>query len=418
MSVGASPTRSSRAVFNPFAADFRADPYPAYHALRQSDPVHRSLGTWVLTRYDDVRRVLRDPTYSSSLIPRLVQRRADRLDEQSRTDAERIVQLGRKSLVFTDNPDHARLRALVNRLFDRRSIDRLRPTIGLTAQRALDALTPRIGAGVDLISTIAGPVPVAVLCDWMQLPTEVTQHVSDWTHDIRYLLEPGLMRESDYARVGSVVGEFTDALAEVITRRTTRPGDDLISELIAARVGGTDRLSDAELAHICVMCFVAGTETTTALIGNAVVALLSNPGPAAAVRERPELVESVVRETLRYDSPLQMTKREATVEDVVGGKTIRPGDQVLLCLAAANRDPSAFDEPDAFRLDRPEEKHVAFGYGLHGCLGAALAETTACVTLDRILRTLVVESAGEPEWQDDGFIVRGPRRLSVVGTRR
>ncbi|MGK8488294.1 cytochrome P450 [Nocardia asiatica] len=401
----------ARVRFNPFGAEFRRDPYPLYRQLREAQPVHKTLGMWVLTRHADVRGVLHDRSFSAGLIPRLVGEQAERY---GRRDVARVQRLGRKSLVFTDNPDHARLRGLVNRVFTARAVADLRPLV----VRAVDELMRRAwrAGGLDVITDLATPLPVTVLCEWMDLPADLRARVGPWTHDIRFLLEPGLMKASDFARVCAVVEEFATALAAVLVERRSRPGADLISRLSAARTAGGDMLSDEELVFVCIMCFVAGNETTKALIGNGVLALQRHPGQAAQLRDRPEAVRAAVTEALRYDCPLQLTKRLATRDAEIGGKHISAGDQVLLCLGAANRDPAVFDRPDEFDLNRVAAAHLAFGHGMHGCLGGPLAELQAEVAFDYLYRrseSLRLHD-GEFEWQDHSFIVRGLNHLPVT----
>ncbi|WP_250285244.1 MULTISPECIES: cytochrome P450 [unclassified Frankia] len=398
--------------FNPFSAEFRRSPYPLYRQLRDTQPVHRALGMWVLTRYTDVQGVLRDRTFSAGLIPELISRQASRLSQQD--NVALIGRLGRKSLVFTDNPDHARLRGLVNRVFTAQEIDRLRPRVS----RAVEQLIQRAwdDGGMDAVTDFAAPLPVTVLCDWMALPGDLRAHVGQWTHDIRFLLEPGLMKAADFTRVCDVVEMFARALDEVIAERRSWPGDDLISQLLAARTAGGDRLSDEELVFVCIMCFVAGNETTKSLIGNGLLALLQHPAQDALLRRRPELAPAAVEEALRYDSPLQMTKRLATREVDIDGKRVREGDQVLLCLGAANRDPAVFAQPDEFDITRDAKGHLAFGHGMHGCLGGLLARLQAEVTFEHLYRRaerleLLTEQL---QWQEHSFIVRGLTSLPVA----
>ncbi|MDT3439531.1 MULTISPECIES: cytochrome P450 [unclassified Pseudofrankia] len=398
--------------FNPFSAEFQRDPYPVYRELREIRPVHRTLGMWVLTRHADVRGVLRDRTFSAGLIPRLVSQQADRF---AHVDADRIVRLGNKSLVFTDNPDHARLRGLVNRVFTAPAAARLRPRVSQIAerlvQRALD------DGGMDAMADFAAVLPLTVMCDWMDLPGSLRAQVGPWTHDIRFLLEPGLMRADDFVRVAQVVDLFAHALDEVVAHRRSAPGDDLISHLLAARTGGGgDRLSDEELVFVCIMCFVAGNETTKSLIGNGLLALLRHPDQGDLLRDRPALGKSAVTEALRYDSPLQLTKRVATRDVEIGEERVRTGDQVLLCLGAANRDPAVFGEPDDFDIGRDARGHLAFGHGMHGCLGGVLAELQAEIAFDHLFRRVgrLELLGGQLQWQDHSFIVRGLKNLPVT----
>src|SRR5882757_5984866 len=183
--------------FNPFSAEFRRDPYPLYRRLRETRPVHRTLGMWVLTRHADVQGVLRDRTFSAGLIPQLVSENADRLAQDNVALIER---LGKKSLVFTDNPAHARLRGLVNRVFTAQAIATLRPLVSSVAERL--AQRAWNDGGMDAVTDFASPLPIMVMCDWMALPPTLRAQVGQWTHDIRFLLEPGLMKAEDFAHVG------------------------------------------------------------------------------------------------------------------------------------------------------------------------------------------------------------------------
>ncbi|WP_084479041.1 cytochrome P450 [Nocardia jejuensis] len=397
----------ARIRFNPFSADFRRDPYPLYRQLRETAPVHRTLGMWVLTRHADARAVLQDRSFSAGLIPQLVSEQAARLGHR---DVARIERLGRKSLVFTDNPDHARLRGLVNRVFTARAVAELRP---LVSRVAADLMArARSAGGMDVIADFAAPLPISVLCEWMALPEQLRERVGPWTHDIRFLLEPGMMKAADFVRVVEVVEEFTDALEALLAERRAHPGTDLISRLLAARTAGGDTLTDEELIFVCIMCFVAGNETTKSLVGNGVLALLRHPEQAALLRRDPGLAKAVVGETLRYDCPLQLTKRVATRDVAIGGAVIRDGDQVLICLGAANRDPEVFDRPDEFDLTRDTGAHLAFGHGMHGCLGGLLAELQAEIAFEHLGH--LEPRATELQWQDHSFIVRGLTSLPVV----
>ena len=400
--------------FNPFGADFRHDPYPHYARLRATRPVHRALGMWVLTRHADVREVLGDRSFSAGIVPRLVDRQAERLTTDRADAVARIRRLGRTSLVFTDDPEHARLRGLVNRVFTAAEIARLRPRVAEAVDRLL--ATAWADGGADLVPAFAAPLPVAVIADWMGLPAGLRQDLAAWTHDIRFLLEPGLMRAGDLTRVCAVVETFATTLDEFVAQRRERPGTDLISRLFEARTGGGDRLTDEEVVFVCIMCFVAGNATTTALVGNGLLALLQHPEQADRLRARPDLAPSAVGEILRYDSPLQLTKRVATRDGATGGAWVREGDQVLLCLGAANRDPAMFPRPDAFDIGRDARGHLAFGHGMHGCLGAGLARLQAEVALEHLYRRpgrleLLEE---QPRRQEHSAVLRSLESLPVA----
>jgi hypothetical protein len=415
--VAATGRGRAGARFNPFSAEFRRDPYPMYRYLRETRPVHKTMGMWVLTRHRDVQAVLRERSFSAGLIPELVGRHASRDPSADPAAVGRIQRLGEKSLVFTDNPEHARLRGLVNPVFTPQAIAALRPRVERAAADLLAAARRR--GGMDAVADFAAPLPLAVLSDWMDLPPGLREQVGQWTHEVRFLLEPGLMSAADFSRVVTVVETFAAALAELVAARRVRPGDDLISRLAATVTGGGDRLSDEEAAFVAIMCFVAGHETTKSLIGNGLLALLRHPEQEQRLRARPDLVPSAVGEALRYDSPLQLTKRLATRDIEIGGQQVRAGDQLLLCLGAANRDPEAFDRPDDFDAGRDTGGHLAYGFGMHGCLGGLLASLQAeaafgCLYRSGVtLRADVALDAEGLEWQDHSFIVRGLKRLPI-----
>ncbi|WP_410870172.1 cytochrome P450 [Nocardia sp. A7] len=321
--------------------------------------------------------------------------------------------LGSRSLLFTDNPYHARLRGLVNRAFTAQTVAALRPLVAGVVGDLVRAADP--AAGFDVIADVAAPLPVRVLCEWMALPPALHDRVGPWTHAIWGLLDPGMMTAADFDRVHEVVEQFVEALREVLVERRARPGPDLISRLLAARTADGDALSDEELVSVCVMCFVGGLETTTSLIGNGVLALLRHPEQAAHLRRDPRQAAAAVRETLRYDPPLQSTKRLVTADTVIGGAAITAGDQLLLCLGAANRDPAVFARPDEFDLTRSGAGHLRFGHGIHRCLGAVLANIQAEIAFEHLFGHLPELALIDEEvrWQEDTSHVRGLARLPV-----
>ncbi|ONH60568.1 cytochrome [Frankia sp. CcI49] len=440
--------------FNPFSAEFREDPYPIYRRLREHRPVHRTLGMWVLTRHADVHGVLRDRRFGVGVIPGQIERAAARLGrhaarphgtdphdanphhanpndanrhaagphEAGPHDLGRIGRLAASSLVFTDDPEHGRLRALVNRVFTASAVNTLRPRINAVVDRLLSPAL-ELG-GMDAVGDFAAPLPIAVLGDWMGLPDDLRDQVGGWTHDIRFLLEPGLLKADDLTRVRDVVDTFVSALGDVVGERRASPREDLISRLLAARTGSGDRLGDEEIAFVCIMCFVAGLATTTSLIGNALLALLSDPAQDALLHRRPELAPDAVAEALRYDSPLQLTKRLASGDAELGGQRVKAGDELLLCLGAANRDPAVFDRPDSFDIGRAGRGrtgggHLAFGHGMHGCLGGPLAQAQAEIALESLYRRAgriepAADQGPEPSWQAHSFIIRGLTHLPVA----
>jgi cytochrome P450 len=403
---------TGRTRFNPFLPGFAVNPYPMYGELREQDPVQRGMGMWILTRHADVLSVLTDRTFSSALIPAEAKARADKLGE---TDIALIERLGQKAIVFTDNPDHARLRALVNRPFGPRLAEARRPFMEEVVNRCLDAM---IGRGpVDFVAAMADPVPLAIMADAMGLPAEARPAIKDWTHRIRFLLEPGLMTGEILRDVRSVLEQYMALFRDVIRKRGNNPGDDLLSQLMTARAGN-ESLTEEEVIFAGIMTFVAGHETTKCLLGNGLLALLRHPQELQRLREDPALLPGAVNEMFRFDSPLQQTKRRATRDLELGGKTIRANDQLLLCIGAANRDPERFPDPDRFDVGRSPNPHLGLGYGMHQCLGGLLAKTEAQVVFQALLqRTKEISLVGDSvDWLSHSFIIRGLKTLPVVLT--
>jgi cytochrome P450 len=407
MSVAAAPARPR---FNPFDRQFRADPYPTYRALREADPYHRGMGMWVLTRYADVLDVLRDRRFLSGFIPEQIQRQATRLGT---AEYGAFLRLAHQSIVFTDNPHHARLRRLVGQAFTPARLDSFDPII---AAVVADTLQQALAKGeIDAVADFAGQIPVQVMCRKLGIDRSMAPTIARWTREVRFLLEPGLLKRSDFALVDATLGDYTGFLRGLIAERERSPGDDLVSELLAARTGD-DRLSEEELVHACIMVFVAGNETTKALIGNGLAALLDHPEQLDRLRRRPDLIPNAVLEMLRWGTPLQQTKRVAAEEVAVGAAVIKPHDVVLLCLGAANRDPAQFPDPDRFDIERDPGGQLGFGFGMHACLGGRVAEREAAVAFGMLLAaTSTIAAAEAPRaLQEDELIVRSYASLPIV----
>lgn len=405
--------------FNPFDPAFRTNPYPQYRALREQAPVHRSLGMWVLTRHADVTAALRDRSTSASLIPELLDRQTTRLagarsDGTRPASCERTARLARTSLVFTDPPAHNRLRTLVGRVLSPRAVAGLRSLAQAEADRLLEPLW-RDGE-FDAITGLASPLPLRVLTGALALPGELRERVGRWTHQVRFLLEPGLLDGERLDELTTAVDAFAEALRDLALERRATPGEDLLSALAVSTTPDGDQLDDEELVLVAMMTFVAGLETTTALIGNGLHALLTHPDQGALLRAEPDRIAAAVPELLRFDSPLQMTKRRTTRDSELGGATIPAGSQLLLCLGAANHDPEVFPDPDTLDVTRAAATHLAYGRGMHGCVGASLASLIAEAALTTLLTGPAGLSQGEGRvtWQEHSQIVRGVATLPVT----
>lgn len=411
MSVTSPPAAraGTRIKFNPTAPEFRRDPYGVYAELRANAPHFRTLGTLVLSRYDDVAAALKARQLSVDLIPRTIVQRADRL---GMADVEQVVRFIRNSIVFTDNPEHARLRRLINQAYAPAALERLKRIIRVEVEALVDAAAR--SQTIDAVADLAALLPSGVLCAWMGVPRERRDWVREHVHVIRYLLDPGMMSRAQFNAVVQSMATLTTFYVEHARTMREKSDDNLIALLSQARNGG-DRLSETEVAFACIMSFVAGNETTQCLIGNALYALDRFPEQARRLRADLGLITKAIEETIRYETPLQLTKRTATEDMDINGCPVKAGEPILLCLGAANRDPAVFPEADAFQIERTKNPHLGFGHGMHVCLGGALARMQAETCIAELLTRFDAIEPLEPEmtWQSHSLILRGPERLRV-----
>ena len=397
------------AVFNPFLPSFQADPYPQYAALRAADPVHFSLAlqAWVLTGYEDCALVLRDDeTYSSSSNTASGQL-AEVLQQQRRE-----FPLGETPTVLnSDPPVHTRLRSLLNRAFTPRAIEGLRPRIEEIAASLLDDADASNGR-FDVAGGFAQPLPIIVIAELLGVPPEDRDRFKRWSVAIArttdVLNTPAILEAARAA-----TRELIAYMDEVVAQRREAPGADILTALAAAEEEG-ERLSHDELLAFSILLLLAGHETTTNLIGNGLLALAARPELVARLRAEPSLLPSAVEELLRYDSSVQGVVRFARRRTELGGRTIEQGAALLPMVGAANRDPAQFSDPEELDIARSPNRHLAFGRGIHFCLGAPLArlegEIAFAALLDRFPEPRVAEDGVE---RSGTLLLRGVGRLEL-----
>lgn len=403
--AGASP---AAVAFDPFEPGFVASPYDQYRRLREHDPVHWSplLEGWVLTRFDDVVELLRDPTISVELD----HARATGVVELQR---ERQARTGRSSdtLVLRDDPDHNRLRKLLQRPFGPRPVESLRAMVAGKVDAAMAGLAPR--GAMDAIGDFAYPLPVSVFNDMLGLPDEDAPRVRSWIQAVARMLDP-VIDDDEHTRCQVLMDEMYDYLDRVIEQKRAAPADDVMTELVQAEEDG-DRLTRDELVAQVVTLYVAGHEPTMALIGNGLLALVRQPDQLALLRSQPDLLPNAVNELLRFDGPNQFVRRIARRPMEIGGREVAAGDVIYAGVGAANHDPDRWPDPDRVRVDRPDAAHhVQFGSGIHHCLGAHLARLQAEVALGALLFRLDdLALAGEPVWSER-MVIRGLQSLPIT----
>ncbi len=394
-------------VFNPMAAGFREDPYPFYRRLRENDPFHKSRAGdgYVLSRYEDVAEVLRDGSFSAdernlNLYARFVGRRL-------RAGLPDPYADDNMSMLRRDPPDHSRLRGLVAKAFTPRAIERMRPRVEQILKELLEA-RPAHGA-MELVREFAAPLPVRVIAELLGVPPEDHLRFRDWSNEIVRSLGEGTFDDERAAL--RATAELRAYFEAIVDARRTAPREDLISALAAAEQDG-DRLRLSEMFATLVLLLVAGNETTTNLISNAMLALLRSPDQLALLRAQPERVPAALEELLRYDSPVQMTSRIAKHDCTLAGQRVRRGQQLVLLLGAANRDPAVFADPERLDVTRAEVRHLSFSLGNHFCLGAQLARLEGSLALEALVTRYPRLRLPEQTiaWRNN-TILRGPKEL-------
>ena len=391
--------------YNPFLPEFRRDPYPFYRRLREADPVHwNPPGIWVLTRHADAVSMLRSTRMSvdfhnSDLYEMF--RQMQGIDPETERPA---------SMLFRDPPDHTRLRSLVTKAFTVKRIDDLKPRMQQIVDELLDVALER--GEMDVVADLAYPLPVKVICEMLGVPEEDHHRFHRWSADLVSTLDP-MTGPEVMARALDASAAFDAYFSELIAERRTERRDDLLSALIAAEEEG-GRLSEDELLIQLELLLVAGHETTVNLISSGTLALLQNPSEMRRLREDPALIKTGVEELLRYYPPVQLTGRIPLEDMRIGDVHVLRGQQVLALVGAANRDPEAFDEPDRLDLSREPNRHIAFGGGIHHCLGAALARAEGQVAIGSLIRRAgQLEPVGdEPVWKET-ITLRGLAELPV-----
>ncbi len=382
-----------------FGEPFISDPYPFYAKLRAEGPVHRVLSpkdgpVWLVVGYDEARAALADPALSKDWS------RAPRRDDREISSIS-------ANMLESDPPHHTRLRRLVAKEFTPRRIEALRPRVQQITDELIDAMLP--SGSADLVDALAFPLPMTVICELLGVPSMDREAFRRWSNEI--------ISPTDPAAESAAVAAMGGYLAELITAKRAAPGGDLLSALIRTNDADGDKLSPEELVGMAFLLLVAGHETTVNLIANGVLALLRHPAQLAALRAEPALLDNAVEEMLRYDGPVETSTYRFSTEEVrYGGVVIPAGEPVLISLASAAHDAHRFDGPGRFDIRRDARGHVAFGHGIHHCLGAPLARMEGRIAVRSLLdRCPGLALNTEPAlltWRS-GLIIRGPRQLPV-----
>ncbi|GAA2921759.1 cytochrome P450 [Streptomyces enissocaesilis] len=398
-------------TFDPSSPSFVADPYPAYAELRARGRAHWYEPTrqWLVPHHADVSALLRDRRLGRTYLHRFTHEEFGRTPPPS--GHEPFHALNDHGLLDLEAPDHTRIRRLVAKAFTPRTVERLAPTVRRLAAELAGAFVAE--GGGDLLSAVAEPLPVAVIAEMLGIPEPDRSLLRPWSADICGMYELNPSEETARRAVRASV-EFSAYLRELIAVRREDPGPDLVSALIAAHDdedGG--RLGEQEMVSTCALLLNAGHEATVNTTANGWWTLLRHPERLAALRADHGLLPTAVEELMRYDTPLQLFERWVLDDIEVGGTVIPRGAEVALLFGSANRDPAAFDRPEALDLSRACNPHVSFGAGIHYCLGAPLARLELAASFGELLRRApAMRLVAEPEWKP-GYVIRGLRELRV-----
>jgi len=377
-----------------------ADPYALFAALRTEDPVHWSEAhrAWLLTRYDDVSAAFQNKAFSNDRVRPVLARRPASTGEPTASD--RVLGLMTGWMVVNDPPVHTRLRKLAAGAFKGQRISVMGEQITAIVDAHIDAFLAGSGAQ-DLVSEVAYPLPATVIATMLGAPASDRGRFREWSDELALVAfgTGGAARAERHERALRGLREMDGYFRSLIARRRADPGEDMLSALMAA--DGEDALSDDELIGMCALLLFAGHETTTNSIANATLALLRHPDQLARLRADPELLGPAVEELLRFDGPIKVLNRWVVADTEVRGKAIAAGQRVHLVLASANRDPLKFTDPDVLDLGRSPNPHIAFGKGIHACIGAQLARMETRIAVGRIVERLPgLALVEEPVWKD------------------
>ena len=376
--------------------DVLANPYPLYHKLRNEAPVHWDpfLHAWVVTRYADVVRVLHHFSANRTPTP-------EQLSAMGLSALNPIAQVMVRQMLFLDPPNHTRLRALASAAFTVRRVESLRSHIQEIMDGLLDKVLPH--GHMDLIADFASPAPAIVTAELLGVPVADHDQLKTWSADFAEMLGNFQHNPDRFPRILRSVEDMTSYFRSAMQEQRIHPRDGLVSAMMAADVDGAKLTEDEIIANL-IVTMVGGQETTTNLIGNGVLTLLRNPEAMDRLRADSSLIPSALEELLRYESPSQHTARLAPDDVELGGKQIRKRQAVIAVMGAANRDPERFPEPDRLDIERPDNRHVAFGWAAHFCFGAHLARLEgqiAIATLLRRLPNLALDSVAPLVWRDN-----------------
>jgi cytochrome P450 len=408
MTIATSPNLDALLLQVLATPEGQADPYPYYARMRHEARVSRTaFGPYVVNGYEECLGVLRDPRLGRGIG---IEDTSSGIFSDAGTRRGEFLEASQHNMLLSDPPDHTRLRRLVSRSFTSRQVERLRPAVHSLVEGLLDELTEK--GEVDFMTAFALPLPMAVIGELVGVPDSQRGELQPYVRAAAKGIEPVLSEDQTEAAIDSIV-YLAAYFGELLDERRRTPRDDLLSALVQARESD-DRLTDDEITSTAILLFAAGFETTTNLLGNGLLALLTHPAQLDDWRQHPEIAATAVEELLRFDSPVQFNLRTALEPADLLGEPLTRGDRIVVLQGAANRDPARFARPDDLDLRRSDNTPLSFGWGIHHCIGAALARMEGEIAFNALLdRFATLDLASdEPRWRPS-FTLRGLLELPL-----
>lgn len=402
---------AKKVVFNPFDPEFHANPYPLFARLRQEDPIHKSIfGTWIITRYADAETILKDKRFQVDNLPMRVRLKSSHLKENN---LDVLTQTIGKWLFFLEPPDHARLKSVLNPTFSQSSVEAMRPEIQSIVDDLLDRLAPK--GEMEIIADFATPFPALAITKILGLPIEDYQQLIRWSANTIFIFEQ-IMSLEKYQEQNQIIIENRTYLLEKIAQSKRQPNNGLISHL-ANQKEEANTLTEDEIVSLCILLSATAQESTKGLISNGLLALLKHPQSLEYVRQNPNDIKNIVEELLRYDSPIQYVARRAMEDVEVSGKMIRRGEYVVIYIGSVNHDPEHFPNPEQLDFSR-QKRNLAFGSGIHYCLGVFLAKLEAQIAINTLIKRLpnISLNTEKLNWYDEIKISRRLKTFPVKFT--
>ena len=397
-------------TYNPRDQALLNDPLPVFKTLQEQDPCHwcGPLKSWIFTRYDDVREVLRDDAISADRLTPYF----ESLPESQRLGVREVIKYLNTWVAFKDPPEHTRIRSLLNKVFTPGAIKSLRPQVEQAVDHLLEPLKEQ--KEFDFIEHFAYPLPANVILMMLGLPVEDTAQLHEWSVEMQPFIGGATTSPDKYARAEHGAKNMAAYFRQAIKERESRPRDDMLTKLIKCR-DDDDALTEDEVIGTAILFLFGGHETTTNLIGNGVRTLLQYPAAAEQVRQDDSVTKSAIEEILRFDGPTLASVRLVKTEHERHGKTLRKGDRVFVMIHGANHDPQQFENAAEFDVKRNPNPHLTFNYGIHFCLGAPLARLEGDVAIASVIRQLPdLRLASDVYDYMDTMVMRGVRAMPVA----